>query len=133
MSKLLRRWYLAHQQLKQALDVIVCRESPRSDGRCLRIYFNNYPANFEDDPVVQFMQEPSYGATPEQLRARPHMRMLTPAQSTLLALIRDESRAYLERVRYYYEHHYQDDRDLARSLQQTEKLLGEIDQFFAAQ
>jgi hypothetical protein len=48
-------------------------------------------------------------------------------------LVRDESRAYLARVRHYYEHHYRDERDLARSLQRTEKLLGDIDQFFAAQ
>jgi len=95
----------------------------------LDAYFNNYPANFDDDPVVQFFAGPSYGATPEQLRARrPRMRALTRAQDGMFAFVRDETHTYLERVRACYEEHYRDEHTLAAKLRRVEKLLDDINQ-----
>jgi len=125
ITSLLREWYKQHQALKQVLDELVCRESPHTDGRCLKMYFDNYPDDFNNEPAVQFLRDPEYGVSPGQR----HSSVLTPEQLAILELVRTDTRAYLARIHTHYIEHYRSERELATALARVDRVLAEIDLF----
>jgi len=89
----------AFGMLRSLLDDRVCAETPRSAGnRCTTLYYNNTPPHLATTPEMMLMREPTYGATPEQMRARPLTRRFTTTQAAIVTQAITETYAYCQRV-----------------------------------